>query len=282
MNWDDLRVAAAVYETGSYAAAGSRLRINETTVARRLSRLEQDLGVRLFEAVDGLRQPTAACRDLVALTATMSDRAEAISRLKQGGTRDVGLAARRRIATTDSIAAELLAPRLPEFLTAHPAMSIDFLASTQNVNFSRWEADLAVRLSKPDKGDFVISKVAALPLYFLEPSQAPSEGHDLVCSFPADLEGTPESQYLAQLGVGNRLRCTTKNFLVARTLIRTRRCAGVLPAFLCADLLEEPSLRVSRLPKDRDAWLLVQPHLKDDPATRAVIDWIKSCFEDYR
>ena len=53
MNWDDLRVVRAVFETGSYAAAAMRLDIDETTVSRRLARLEGDLAVRLFEAQDG-------------------------------------------------------------------------------------------------------------------------------------------------------------------------------------------------------------------------------------
>jgi hypothetical protein len=34
------------------------------------------------------------------------------------------------------------------------------------------------------------------------------------------------------------------------------------------------------LPKRRDAWLLVQNHLKRDAATRVTIDWVRACFQD--
>ena len=61
MNWDDLRIIAAVRDEGSYAGASARLRIDETTVGRRLSRIERALGLRLFEAADGVRRPTRQC-----------------------------------------------------------------------------------------------------------------------------------------------------------------------------------------------------------------------------
>ena len=38
MNWDDLRIVAAIRDEGTFAGASARLRIDETTVGRRLSR----------------------------------------------------------------------------------------------------------------------------------------------------------------------------------------------------------------------------------------------------
>jgi len=275
MNWDDLRIATAVYQTGSFAAAGNRLRINETTVARRLARLQADLGVTLFEAVDGVRKPTAQCDELVRLASEMAGHAESISKLRDGGE---GLTARRRIATTDSIAAEVLAPNVASFLAANPGLTLDLLASTENVNFSRWGADVAVRFSKPDRGDFVISKLAELSLYLLEPVAAASGGRSLIWAYPQELDLTPESQYLMQAGLQQRARCTTKNLLVARRLVESRQMSGILPSFMCADLIDDGAFRVSKLPQQRAVWLLMQPHLKNDAATRSVIDWVRACF----
>lgn len=276
MNWDDLRIARAVYETGSYAAAGARLRINETTVARRLARLQQDLGVTLFEAVDGVRKPSAQCEELVALAAKMAGHAERIESL---GADELGLIGRRRIATTDSIAAEVLAPKLSDFLAAQPGLTLDLLASTENVNFSRWEADIAVRLSKPDKGDFVISKLADLALYLCQPADGEAEAQDLVCTFPPDLDLTPESQYMIAAGLQGRARCTTKNLLVMKRLVQSRKCSGVMLSYMCGDLIGDDTYRLTELPQRRSVWLLMQSHLKHDAATRAIIDWVRDCFK---
>ena len=39
MNWDDLRIIQAVRHEGSYTGAATTLRIDETTVSRRLARM---------------------------------------------------------------------------------------------------------------------------------------------------------------------------------------------------------------------------------------------------
>ena len=275
MNWDDLRIARAVFDSGSYAAAGARLRINETTVARRVARLQDELGFTLFEAVDGVRRPTQQCRELVAATVMMADQADRIARI---GAIDVGLAGRRRIAVTESIAAEVLAPHAPGFLKDHPEIAIDFRISTSNVNFARWEADLAVRLQKPEKGDFIISKLADLVLCLVEPTDVVRDGRDVVCAFPEDLDRTPESEYLSRVGLYGRARCMTKNVLVARRMVQAGDCSAILPRYMCAEIMRDRSFKVTELSDVREVWLLVQPHLKDDAATRSVIDWIRRCF----
>src|SRR4051812_26060695 len=48
MSWDDLRVFLAVQRTGSHGAAARALRVDPTTVGRRVGALERELGVRLF------------------------------------------------------------------------------------------------------------------------------------------------------------------------------------------------------------------------------------------
>ena len=48
-DWNDLRAFLAVAETGSTLAAGKRLRVSQTTAARRVAALEEALGVTLFD-----------------------------------------------------------------------------------------------------------------------------------------------------------------------------------------------------------------------------------------
>ena len=49
MDWDDLRYFAELARTGSLSAASRSLRVDHTTVARRVSALERSLGVKLFD-----------------------------------------------------------------------------------------------------------------------------------------------------------------------------------------------------------------------------------------
>ncbi|SFO69134.1 DNA-binding transcriptional regulator, LysR family [Bradyrhizobium sp. Ghvi] len=273
MNWDDLRIIAAVRDEGSYAGASARLRIDETTVGRRLSRIERALGLRLFEAADGVRRPTRQCEAVLAHVEAMAAHAAEIGRLSESVEGPVG---RLRIASTNTVAEEVLSPRASNFLRAHPGLTLQFLTASGNVKFSRWEADLAVRLRKPDKGDFAISRLGDIKLYYFEPVAI--EGEPMLCAYPDELGAIPEMQFLRTKTA--RVRCVTDNVRVIRNLIRAHHAAGVLPEYVCADLLADRRLRATLLPKRRDAWLLVQNHLKRDAAARVTIDWVRACFQD--
>ncbi|QOZ70300.1 LysR family transcriptional regulator [Bradyrhizobium arachidis] len=273
MNWDDLRIIAAVRDEGTYAGASARLRIDETTVGRRLSRIERALGLRLFEAADGVRRPTRSCEAVLAHVEAMAGHAAEIGRLSESLEGPVG---RLRIASTNTVGEEVLSPRASDFLRANPGLTLQFLTSSENVRFSRWEADLAIRLRKPDKGDFAISKLGDIKLYYFEPVTI--EGEPMLCVYPDELGTIPEMQFLRTRTA--RTRCVTDNVRVIRNLIRAHQAAGVLPEYVCADLLGDRRLRATLLPKRRDVWLLVQNHLKRDAATRVTIDWVRACFQD--
>ena len=180
MNWDDLRIVAAVRDEGTYAGASARLRIDETTVGRRLARIQRTLGLRLFEAVDGVRKPTRQCEMVLAHVQAMAAHVAEIGRIGESLPGPVG---RFRIASTNAVAEEVLSPRAGAFLVQNPGLTLQFLTSSENVKFSRWEADLAIRLRKPDKGDFTISKLADIRLYFIEPA-AGSDVEPVVCGYP--------------------------------------------------------------------------------------------------
>jgi DNA-binding transcriptional LysR family regulator len=275
MNWDDLRIVAAVRDEGTYAGASARLRIDETTVGRRLMRIERSLGLRLFEAVDGERKPTRQCEMVLAHVQAMAAHVAEIDRI---GESEIGPVGRLRIASTNTVAEEVLSPRASAFLRANPGLTMQFLTSSENVKFSRWEADLAIRLRKPDKGDFAISKLAEISLYFIEPAAA-SDAEPLICAYPDDLGAIPEAQFLRAKGL-QRARCVTDNVRVIRRLIESHQAAGILPEYSCDGLLADRRLRATLLPRRRDVWLLVQNHLKRDPAARAVIDWVRDCFQE--
>ena len=148
------------------------------------------------------------------------------------------------------------------------------------MKFSRWQADLAIRLRKPDKGDFTITKLGEFSLYWIEPS-VEADAAPIICAYPDDLGPIPESQFLKAKGLQEHSRFVTDNIRVIKKLIETHRAVGILPDYLCAELLADRRLRATQLPRSRDVWLLVQNHLKRDAAARLVIDWVRDCFQAF-
>jgi DNA-binding transcriptional LysR family regulator len=111
----------------------------------------------------------------------------------------------------------------------------------------------------------------------------PAGGSDVepvVCAYPDELDHIPEAHYLKARGLQARARCITDNIGVIRRLIQNHLAVGVLPEYSCEALLADRRLRATLLPKRRDVWLLVQNHLKRDPAARVAIDWVRSCFQE--
>lgn len=276
MNWDDLRIIAAVRDEGTYAGAGARLRIDETTVGRRLARIERALNLRLFDSVDGVRRPTRQCETILGHVQAMARHVVDIERV---GESLPGLTGRFRIASTNAVAEEILSPRASELLTRNPGIALQFLTSSENVKFSRWQADFAVRLGKPAKGDFTISKLGEFRLYLIEPITE-REAKPVICVYPDELGAIPESLFLKGKGLQPQARCVADNIRVIRTLLKTHNGIGVLPEYFCGELLSDRRLRATLLPRRRDVWLLVQNHLKRDPAARIVIDWIREAFAE--
>jgi DNA-binding transcriptional LysR family regulator len=274
MNWDDLRIILAVRDAGTYAGAAVKLRVDETTVSRRLTRIERVLGFALFAAVDGVRRPTAEGERVASHIDAM---ARHVANIGAVGQRRAGPVGRFRIASVTSLAEEVLAPGLADLLVANPGLTVQLLISSEKVNFSRWEADLAVRLLQPAKGDFTIQKLTDTRLYFFEPADL-TDTELVVCCYPGLFDRSPETQFLAARGLQKAARCITDNARVIRSFIRSGRGVGILPEYLCDELLADPRLRATPLPRRRDTWLLIQPHLKRDPAARVVIDWIRSRF----
>ena len=272
MKWDDLRIIAAIRENGTYAGASKELRLDETTVARRLARIQGALGITLFDAIDGVRKPTPHC---IAILAHIDEISRRVAEIDAIGERIDGPSANIRVTSTASIAEEFLAPHVAEFLSVNPGISLELKTSNENVNFSRWEADLAIRLGKPAQGAFIIRKLAELRLYLFRPAgiKGPAPDH-IVCAYPDDLGDTPEMRQLESAGLTDRTRLKTSNTRIIRSLIQSHAGIGILPEHVAQDLLEDSRLIATPLETPREVWLLIQPHLQNEPAARLAVDWI--------
>ncbi|MAZ16032.1 MAG: LysR family transcriptional regulator [Ahrensia sp.] len=271
MDWDDLKVAAALARSGTYAGAAAETGLDATTVARRIARLEASFPFALFHAVDGRRQPTARGAEVIGHVEAMSAHAIAIGAIPADGK---GVSGHVRIAATASICDRVLAPHAAAFLDMHPGLTLSLLASDANVSFTRYEADIAIRMARPRRGGFTIRRLASLPLVLCKPAQ---QGDAIVCAYPDSLADTPEMAELARLGFKEKARFLSNSPASIRAVLASGRAAAVLPV-LGGEPTATDRLQLVPLDRRRDAWLLTQPHLKKDPAARAVADWIEKSF----
>jgi len=273
MNWDDLRVVSTINRTGSFTRAARLLEVDETTIARRLARIESALGATLFVASHGRREPTEDCRRILRHLAVMEQATEAIAT-----TLDEPRAAQRRLrlSTIGAIAGFYLAPALPELLEAEPDLVLSIDTSDHNIAMSRWEADFALRLGRPSRGDFTVRRVGTMQFALVRPSDP--NVVPLVAAYPELLLKTPEMQALETLLGTLRPRLETSDLALLRRFLASGRGVGVVPDRLARSLAGNPAVEIEPLEATREIWLLSQPHLRDDSFARSVSEWCARQF----
>jgi len=142
-NLDDLRVLLATGETGGLTSAGKRCGLSTAAVSAAIKRLEQSLGVRLFERTTRSVRPTAEGD-------VMIDHARrALELIAEGQSRvcagSLGLVGNIRITVAAALAREMLANWLAEFAARHPAITVDLQVSDAHLDLVREGIDIALR-----------------------------------------------------------------------------------------------------------------------------------------
>lgn len=274
-DWNDIPVLLALERHGTLAAAARALAVNPTTVSRRLQAAERALQVRLFLRDSGGYRPTPA-------GAVLLQRAAAL----QGDVQGMLLAAREeaqsvagsvRLTSVEFLIALWLVPQLPALLERHPQLDLQLLGDNRDLSFTRHEADLALRLARPQQdAALVMRKVGELgyAVYGAECFAAtrPDDWRRLPwLGYDDALGQLPEARWLRQLAPagGVRLRVTAVTSL-------QRACQTGLGLALLPCLVGEAAglHRLSGVELRRELWLLCHRDLRQTLRFRTVADWL--------
>ena len=182
MDWDDLRIFLSVARTESLSAAGRSLKIDPATVGRRIARLEQAIGARLFaKGPQGYALTPQGDRLL-----THAQRAEtAIEGAAESQRGPEGLIGQIRIGAPDGCANYLLPQVLARICDANPGLQVQIVALPRVFNLSKREADMAIAVSRPEAGRLTVQKLTDYKLH-LAASQTYLAARPPITS-PADL-----------------------------------------------------------------------------------------------
>ena len=145
VDWDALRFVLAVADAGSLNGGAALLGVRHSTVLRRLNALEAQLGARLFERLRSGWQPTEAGELWVAQARQMRPAIDELLRNVSG--RDLQLTGSIRVSTSQIVMRWLLPPVLARFAQAHPAIAVEITENPQQVDLSRRDADVALRMA---------------------------------------------------------------------------------------------------------------------------------------
>lgn len=289
-DWSDLQVFLAIARTGQLGRAGALLGVDGTTAGRRLRRLEARIGASLFEQTREGQVLTEAGEQLLVQVEGMAKAAAAIEPDKRGS--DMDLTGILRISVSEGFGSWFLASHIPEFVRAHPQLTLDLVANSGFLSLSKRETDLAVTLSRPTGGPVIARKLSdyALRLYaspeYLAGTGTPAEpadlvrGHRLIGYIP-DLIYAPELRYLDEIHPELNITLRSSSINAQHQLIAAGSGIGVLPCFIGdADRRLVPVLPHQRIV--RSFWLVTHKDTHQLARIKAGRDWILGAVQAHR
>ncbi|MBF6991484.1 MULTISPECIES: LysR family transcriptional regulator [Cupriavidus] len=161
-NWEWYRTFLHVLETGSLSAAGRAMGLTQPTVGRHIDSLEAALGLKLFtRSFDGFA-PTDAAHTLRPYAAGLAATAAAMRRAASG--HGAGVRGTVRLSASEVVGVEVLPPILAALREAHPALEIELVLSNRVDDLLHREADIAVRMFRPEQDALVAQRVGGIEL----------------------------------------------------------------------------------------------------------------------
>lgn len=162
LDWSLVPSFLATAEEGSLSGAARALGISQPTVGRHIADLEESLGVRLFDRTSAGLRITEVGLSLVENAQAMRERAESLRRIAEG--RAEMVEGTVRITASEMVATHLLPPILTALHREEPRIQIELVASLSPENLLLREADIALRMFRPEQNDVITRHVAELQL----------------------------------------------------------------------------------------------------------------------
>ncbi len=279
VNWDDLRVFLSVARSGSISSGAKQLNLQHSTVSRRIQKLEQHLGVRLFDKVPSGYQLTTAGEDLMQAVQRMECEVLSVDGVLSGS--DLTLSGPLRVTAIDNMASTVLMPMFGGFSRKYPDITLHLMVSNSDLSLAQREADVAIRLSNtpPDTliGKRVVTVTSAIygnRNYIQQRQEANEEplwlGVDC-CNF--------HRSWTKQASGDIPHRFYVDDTLLTLAALREGMGISILPCFMGDP---EPTLIRYSEPKpewDLGLWILLHPDLKRTTRVLAFRDYMMEAIK---
>lgn len=285
--WDDARIFLAIARNGTLSGASVALEMGVATVSRRLDRLEQALAVPLFSRHQSGYRLTDDGEALL-------ERAEALEQAGQA----FGAAAHQqgkvagcvRLATAETLANALIIPSFPALFAQHSDLRIELVSGVQTVNLHRRDADLAIRMTKPESGNVTIKRLGTLGfgLYganrYLETRRAGLKAtvadEDILIGWTEAYSHLPAAKWISRFSRAQPCKLETNTLSAQMSAALAGIGLAVLPHYLArqTDLV----CLLSEVGADQPIWLVLHTDLAHSRRVRVVADHLLALFEAHQ
>ena len=183
-----MKAAISAADLGGFSQAARDAGVTPAAVSKMVARLEDHLGVRLFQRTTRSLTPTSEGEVFLARArGFLEDFDELVEETRGGG---LAMAGAIRMTAPASFTADWFAPFLPEFLKEHPDIRLEVDLTDRKADLVAEGFDLALRIGPLDDSSYALRRVArvrtllcASPRYLSTAAAitTPSELNDHAC-----------------------------------------------------------------------------------------------------
>ncbi|HEY2071132.1 MAG TPA: LysR family transcriptional regulator [Rhizomicrobium sp.] len=281
LDWDDFRVFAAVVRAGSFTRAARELELTEPTVSRRIKRLEESLGARLFDRGKGMPRLTAEGRRVLGYSSAAEHSLSRAAAATESATRRVD--GDCNLIVGDGLGSYWMPAFLPGFFKRYPSVNLRLFTSQEFGKEQTPPFDIQIWYSQPLSLQSVAVRVATLhfilhasPAY-IENFGTPRKLDDLrdhrLADSVSDVAARGALTAWANLNK-NSIFMTNSNILLGEAM-RAGTAIALVPTFTSAIF----SGLVPVLPEVHFAapvYLCFERDSATKPAVRATIEYLKT------
>jgi DNA-binding transcriptional LysR family regulator len=288
LDWNDLKYFLAVARHGSTIAAGKALRINQSTVQRRLLELEKRIGRKVVTR-------TAAGYRLTDFGRELQPYAERIEAMVDDLERHVADTGRDRSGvirvTCPEPIVQRMTPLIECFHVRHPSLRVEFVMSDRYLDLSKGEADVAFRSGDTD--DELVGRKIADSVWAVYASRSYIERygkpvhveelsrHPLV-SFDETMGNHRVAKWLKEVAPGAKIVARNNSVLGLMYAVKSGLGVGALPTAI-ADSESDLVRVLGPIPELARSWrLLTHPDLRRTPRIAAFFDFIIEKRDDLK
>jgi DNA-binding transcriptional LysR family regulator len=283
----DLDDLIAISRAGSLSAAAKRRGVAISTISRRIEALEIALKLRLVDRQAKGTRLTRQGEEIARAAEPMSEQLSRVARLAeslrgQSGTLPV------RLSATEFVISDVLAPALPKLWEKGGDFPLHLQSQADIVSLAGRDADIAIRMSRPEGASLIIRKLPLLHLGLFasadyldgrDPGSMQLSREKLLI-YDDSYGRLPELDWLDGLGPRPAITMRTGSTRGLMTAAIAGAGIALLPVAIARRSPELVAVGAGSAPPPRSPWLIVHRDLRSQPSIRLVHKWVLESFSD--
>ena len=285
-SWEDLRAFLLCARHQSFRTAAEALGLTGTTLMRKIDRLEEELGCKLFLRDQSGLSLSDEGRSLLFDVEQMEKLSFNVFRRASLSTEIQGSV---RVAVTEGPGNFWILPRLIDFQRTYRKIMVDLRCAMEQADVSRLEADISVQLERPTNPDLIVAKLGRLHIYTfaseayrdaygVPKNLADLKNHRIVRQHGAQLDDTGYARILGLKSLEGVVSISTNSSVAVLYAIERGAGVGFLPTSAIA--LGAPLVAIDLgINYHMDLWLTYHREFRSSDRHKIVVDWLKNIFD---